>query len=261
MQTLGDAAKDILETADFYTKAEKTFSYYNAWHDNGLIALPSDNLPDFPSRLDKPEMLPPNKMPKRTRGEKGRLVLLHALTHIELNAIDLAWDILGRVWTYIMPKEFYSDWLQIAYEEASHFKMLANRLKDFNLQYGDFVAHNSLWEAAYKTKDDLAGRLAVVPMVLEARGLDVTPSMIKDFANHKDTETSKILETIYNDEIGHVATGLKWFRYIADIEQQDETVFFHIQLKKYYKGSPKPPFNDEARLKAGMKEEFYKYVN
>ena len=152
-------------------------------------------------------------MPKRRAfgSPAGRIALLHALAHIELNAIDLGWDIVARFSSEALPRAFFDDWVGVASEEAVHFELLARRLGDFGARYGDLPAHDGLWEAAAATADDLLARLAVVPLVLEARGLDVTPEMAARLERVGDPESAALLRRIYRDEIGHVAAGVRWF--------------------------------------------------
>ena len=151
-------------------------------------------------------------MPRRRNfgSQAGRIALIHALAHIELNAIDLAWDIIARFHDNRLPRAFYDDWVGVAAEEAEHFALLADRLAALGAAYGDLPAHDGLWEAAAATAHDLLARLAIVPLVLEARGLDVTPEMILRLERADDTASAAILGRIYQDEIGHVAVGMRW---------------------------------------------------
>lgn len=250
---------EVLETNCPYQKADKTI-FASDGYKNGIFKLKAicEIPPDYPARTEKPELISPSRMPKRSTGEKGMVKLLHALAHIELNAIDLAWDMLVRFGDReTMPKEFFEDWLKVAYEESLHFKMLAQRLKDFNAEYGDFPAHSGLWEAAEKTKDNLGARLAVVPMVLEARGLDVTPKMIEQLQSAGDIKTSDLLKRIYNDEITHVYIGVKWFEYVVKSPISEAVHIFHNYLREFFRGKLIPPFNIPARDKAMMPQKFY----
>jgi len=256
--TLGQAAVDVLTTADAAAKARRTQCHAAAWRagrlDWSFDALP----PDRPARPLHPELLPPNRMPKRGKAGSlaARVALLHALAHIELNAIDLAWDLLARFGAE-MPRPFADDWVRVADEEALHFLLLEQRLHDLGSHYGALPAHDGLWEAAQVTAHDLLARLAVVPQVLEARGLDVTPQTIERLERAEDTESAAILGRIYRDEIGHVAAGNRWFRHLCDRRGEPPAAAFHAAVKRYFRGDLKPPFNDPARLEAGLSPDFY----
>jgi uncharacterized ferritin-like protein (DUF455 family) len=198
-------------------------------------------------------------MPKRRAGGSlsGRVALLHALAHIELNAIDLAWDILARFATTELPREFCDDWVAVAAEEAEHHALLAERLACFGAAYGDLPAHDGLWQAAEATAHDLLARLAVVPLVLEARGLDVTPAMIARLDRQGDEGSAAVLRRIYSDEIGHVAIGMRWFEFLCAREDLAPAQTYQALVRRYFKGELKPPFNDRARLAAGLAASFY----
>jgi uncharacterized ferritin-like protein (DUF455 family) len=198
-------------------------------------------------------------MPKRRAGGSpaGRIALLHALAHIELNAIDLAWDIIARFAATALPREFYDDWITVAAEEAEHHALLAERLGAFGAAYGDLPAHDGLWQAAEATSHDLLARLAVVPLVLEARGLDVTPAMIARLDRLGDGESAAVLRRIYGDEIGHVATGMRWFEFLCRRDALPPMETYHALVRRYFKGALKPPFNEEARAAAGFAACFY----
>ncbi len=177
------------------------------------MALGEAKPPPRPARPERPSLRPPKEMAKRRAfgSQAGRIALLHALAHIELNAIDLAWDLVARFAGEKLPRAFFDDWVEVAAEEACHFELLVGRLTELGAGYGDLPAHDGLWEAAAATADDLLARLAVVPLVLEARGLDVTPEMAARLERVGDAKSAAILHHIYRDEIGHVATGLRWF--------------------------------------------------
>ena len=165
--------------------------------------------PVRPSRPNKPELLAPKHVPRRriSTGKTSRVALLHAIAHIELNAIDLALDMAGRYATYGLPFDFVRDWLFVANDEAKHFMLVSNRLESLDSFYGALPAHDGLWEAALATRDDLAGRFAIAPLVLEARGLDVTPQLIDKVKSVGDEASAEILQIIMEDKVGHVATG------------------------------------------------------
>ncbi len=197
-------------------------------------------------------------MPKRGRAgsPRARFALLHALAHIAFNAIDLAADMAGR-FGHLMPPGFASDWFRIAAEEAAHFAMLAELLAEQGGSYGDLPAHDGLWEAARATSHDLAARLAVVPQVLEARGLDVTPAMIARFRALGDARAADVLARILNDEIGHVAAGNRWFRQVVGDSSGEAVQRFHVLVRAHFRGGLKPPFNDSARAEAGLATDWY----
>lgn len=218
--------------------------------------------PKRPGRPDKPILLPPSEVPKRPlNSARGRKALIHAIAHIELNAIDLALDIIVRFANMNIPRSFFDGWVMVAEEEAKHFTLLRERLADFDLEYGDLPAHDGLWEAAGETGHDLGARLAVVPMVLEARGLDVTPPMIKKLRSVGDDKTANIFEIIYEDEKGHVAVGAKWFRYLCNKEGKDPAETFRKLVQRHFRGSLKPPFNDRARSSNGITPLFYRNLS
>jgi len=258
MKTLGEAAVEVLKTTDPVEKAAKSIIFATQWREGSLSPETRAPAPDRPGRPDKPELLSPKEMPKRGKGgsDANRIALFHAIAHIEFNAIDLAWDMVARFGEG-MPGEFLDDWVSVAADEARHFTLLSGHLATLGAKYGDLPAHDGLWQAAYETKDDLLARLAVVPLVLEARGLDVTPGMITRFKNFGDQEGAEILETIYAEEIDHVKAGAKWFRFVCKREGKDPAKTFHAMVKKYFKGKLKPPFNEKARDLAGLQAEFY----
>ena len=256
--TLGQAATDVLTTADATEKARRSQRHAEAWRAGQLDWAFDAPPPARPARPAQPELLPPNRMPKRGKAgsEAARLALLHALAHIELNAIDLAWDLLARFGAE-MPRGFADDWVRVADEEALHFLLLEKRLRDLGSCYGALPAHDGLWEAAQVTAHDVVARLAVVPQVLEARGLDVTPQTIERLERAEDPESAAILARIYRDEIGHVAAGNRWFRHMCDVLGKPPAETFHEAVRRYFRGGLKPPFNDPARLEAGLSPEFY----
>ena len=202
---------------------------------------------------------PPRDMPRRRNfgSPAGRVALLHALAHIELNAIDLAWDLVARFSDAGLPRAFFDDWLGVAAEEAEHFALLAARLDALGSAYGALPAHDGLWEAASATAHDLIARLAIVPLVLEARGLDVTPEMIRRLERAGDPESAAILARVYQDEIGHVAVGVRWFDRLCRERGLDPQAAFHDRVRRYFSGALKPPFNREARDQAGFPAAYY----
>jgi uncharacterized ferritin-like protein (DUF455 family) len=212
-----------------------------------------------PARPQHPQLLPPRQMPKRRNfgSVASRIALLHALAHIELNAIDLAWDIVARFAASGMPDAFFDDWVCVAADEARHFQLLSVRLDELGASYGDLPAHDGLWEAAIATAGDLLARLAVVPLVLEARGLDVTPAMIVRLDHAGDPQSAAILRLIYEQEIGHVAIGRRWFDFLCAADGLDPAPVFHDRVRRFFRGELKPPFNRAARDAAGFPAEYY----
>lgn len=216
-------------------------------------------LPFRPGRPAKPELIPPRHMEKRSLHTlKGRIALLHALAHIELNAVDLALDIVARFTTERVPHSFFDGWMQVAFEEAKHFRLVRDRLRELGADYGDLPAHDGLWQAAHDTRNDLTARLAVVPLILEARGLDVTPTLQAKMRETGDHASTDILDIIYNDEKGHVAVGAKWFRFLCAREKKDPSVAFKELVRLNFRSPLKPPFNDVARAEAGLTPSFYR---
>lgn len=257
-----DFAYKIVSSADLAEKVELAKKAAKAWHKRklslGLRSHPR-KMPARPGRPERPVLLPPKQMPKRSiSGMKGRIALLHSLAHIELNAIDMTWDLIARFsWTQI-PALFFDNWVRVGVEEAKHFELLSNRLLELGAAYGDLPAHDGLWQTAQDTGEDLLARIAIVPLVLEARGLDVTPNMIKKMYASDDKASARILEIIYKDEKHHVAFGYKWFRYLCEREGRVPEPTFHSIVRKHFRGQIKPPFNDKARSEAGLTPGFYK---
>jgi len=215
-------------------------------------------MPDRPARPDQPELLPPNRMPKRGKGGSpaNRVALIHAIAHIEFVAIDLAFDLVGRFGAHF-PRAFADDWMRVASEEAMHFAILDRRLRQLGSFYGALPAHDGLWEAAETTAHDPLARLAIVPMVLEARGLDITPQTIARFESTKDAKTARILSRILQDEVRHVAAGVRWFAQACVIRGDSPANAWRALVATHFRGVLKPPFNDSARAAAGLTKEFY----
>ncbi|WP_374389357.1 ferritin-like domain-containing protein [Sandaracinobacter sp.] len=258
-ETLRDACVEVLLTAGADAKAEAAMRLNLRWK-AGVISLSEAGaaVPDRPARPARPALLPPAAMPKRKRAgsPRARFALLHALAHIELNAIDLAVDLVAR-WGAGMPPAFTGDWLQIADEEARHFMLLQGLLRGAGGCYGDLPAHDGLWEAALVTAHDLEARLAVVPQVLEARGLDVTPVMIERFEALGDAAAAAVLAQILADEIGHVEAGNRWFRKLCAESVSEPSARFRALVEQHFRGAVKPPFNDSARRQAGLTTDWY----
>lgn len=207
-----------------------------------------------PGRPERPVLVPPARVPRRGTGTpEGRAALLHAIAHIEFNAINLALDAVARYAG--MPAAYYRDWWRVAVEEAQHFSLLIAHLATLGHDYGDFPAHDGLWEAARKTADDCLARMALVPRVLEARGLDVTPGMRARLVAAGDTRASAILDVILREEIGHVAIGNRWFKHLCAERGLDPASAFRDACARYGQSLPRPPFNVEARLAGGFTRE------
>jgi uncharacterized ferritin-like protein (DUF455 family) len=206
---------------------------------------------DVPGRPDHPVLVHPSQLKTRAVGTlEGRAGLIHALTHIEANAINLALDMLWRFAD--MPTDFYHDWWRVAQEEALHFKMLNAHLTSLGFAYGDFPAHDGLWDMAERTKDDVMARLALVPRTLEARGLDATPAVRNRLVSVGDQEGARILDIVLRDEIGHVAIGNRWYRYVCRQRRLDPVEEYKNLILRYCAPVLKGPFNIEARRKAGF---------
>jgi uncharacterized ferritin-like protein (DUF455 family) len=261
-QSLAEMAVEVLTTAEGRAKAALSRRHAARWQAARAAGRPLPigraSPPDFPARPEKPDLLPPREVPRRRPGSpQGRIALLHALAHIELNAVDLHWDIIARFTDQPMPLGFYDDWVKAADEESKHFTLLSDVLEGMGSYYGALPAHAGMWRAASDTADDLPGRLAVVPMVLEARGLDVTPGMIEIFRKAGEAPALAALEVIYAEEVGHVAYGSKWFNWLCGRAGEDPKEAFHALVRRYFHGALKPPFNEEKRAEAGLPPDFY----
>lgn len=257
--TLAERAVEVLNTPDARAKTALAREHAAAWFAaEGTMPVGLASPPDRPARPDRPVLLPPRDVPRRRTGTaEGRLALLHAVAHIELNAVDLHWDIVARFAHVPMPRSFYDDWVRAADEEAKHFNLLADCLEANGSHYGALPAHAFMWRAAEDTAGDLLARLAVVPMVLEARGLDVTPAMVEVFRKAGDAGAVAALETIYAEEVGHVAYGQKWFNFLCGRHELDPRETFHALVRRHFHGALKPPFNEEKRAEAGIPPDFY----
>jgi uncharacterized ferritin-like protein (DUF455 family) len=204
-----------------------------------------------PGRPARPRLVAPRDLPQRglASGE-GRAALVHAVAHIEFNAINLAWDAVHRFRG--MPADFYRDWVAVASDEARHYRMLAARLHELGHAYGDFDAHDGLWDMAMRTRGSCLARMALVPRVLEARGLDVTPGMIARLLAVGDEATAAILRVILAEEVAHVAAGSRWFRWCCTRKGVDPRATFRELLASHLRGSLRGPFNTTARIEAGF---------
>ena len=256
--SLTGAAFAVLNAAEPFDKVRLTYDYARKWRGGEISRIGDTRPPNRPARPAKPELCSPGDMPKRsTGGGKRRVNLIHAIAHIELNAIDLAWDAVARFADLDLPKAFYDDWVQVAEDEARHFEMLQKRLTELDASYGDQPAHDGLWEAAVSTADDVLARLSLVPMVLEARGVDTTPATVHRLRANGDDATADIMQQIGDEEVAHVAAGVRWFEHICANRSLEPIQTFHTLVAKYFKGRLKPPFNKDARDQAGMAHEYY----
>jgi len=252
---LFSAARQCLDCADPQQKVALTTALANHFAAGQLDCTDSSSpLPIAnPGRPPRPLLVDPRHLPQRKLGSiEGRVALIHAVAHIEFNAINLALDAVYRFRG--LPLEYYSDWIRIAADEARHFSLLSVRLAELGYAYGDFDAHDGLWEMAVKTADSCLARMALVPRVLEARGLDVTPGMITRLRAVGDLQTVVILEVILDEEVAHVAAGSRWFAWCCAQIGADPANTFDELLAIHLRGSLRGPFNTEARLRAGFSE-------
>jgi uncharacterized ferritin-like protein (DUF455 family) len=256
MSGLFEAAKRCIECAAPEAKAALTREAFEALRGGRLTLCDDGGQPEpigVPGRPAKPRLVMPREVPQRGLGtDEGRAALVHAVAHIEFNAINLAWDAVYRFRG--MPGDYYHDWVSVAHDESRHFTMLSARLAQLGHAYGDFDAHNGLWEMAMKTADSCLARMALVPRVLEARGLDVTPGMIARLRSVGDDATAGILEVILREEVPHVAAGTRWFRFCCGREGRDPDAAFHALLAEFVPTGLRGPFNLDARRAAGFAE-------
>lgn len=254
-QNLFEIAQECILTADVAHKIHLTQVAAQAWQRQQLAVhanLPAEPIlhPGQPVQL---QLVTPKFVPKRTlNSREGLIALLHALAHIEFNAINLAWDAVYRFRD--LPEQFYTDWIEVAQQESEHFCLLNEQLQRLDCQYGELPAHNGLWEMAIDTTEDVMVRMALVPRVLEARGLDATPEIIAKLRHKGETRFIEILEIILREEIDHVAKGTRWFHFCCQTRQLDpQSTFLHL-IDQHFKGQLKGNFNREARLAAGFTE-------
>lgn len=254
-QNIFSTAEICLQTADIDTKLALSREAGLACRQGRLDFASADEpkpigaarFPERPPRVD------PRDLPRRSINTlEGRIALLHAVAHIEFSAIQLAWDHLYRFRG--LPEAYYRDWLGVAAEEAEHFALVRERLRELGADYGDLPAHGGLWSIAEDTAYDVAARMALVPRFMEARGLDVTPGMIERLRQVGDTRSVEILERILQDEIGHVALGTEWFRWICGQRGIDPEAEYFALVERHLKGQARGPFNAELRRRAGFSE-------
>lgn len=259
--TLTERTRHCLALADPDEKIAALEVLHTNWQQGNVplaSAEPTQSL-DTPGRPEKPTLVPPQDVPRRKLGTpEGHAALLHAITHIEFNAINLALDAAYRF--HGLPHNYYNDWLQVAFEEAYHFRLLREHLRTLGYDYGSFNAHDGLWEMAAKTTHDPLHRMALVPRLLEARGLDASPAIIAKLRQIGDARGAQVLEIILRDEIGHVRIGNRWYEYFCAKRGVNPAQEFQKLLKEYGASKPRPPFHSEARRAAGFSDEELLYL-
>lgn len=272
--SLRQRALDALRTADPDRKMARTHAL---WADLTAVAAAGGDLAAalaphealscdeslLPGRPTRPVLVPPTRLAQRSPfTPEGLAALIHAIVHIEFNAIDLGLD---AVWRFAgMPTDFYRDWLRVADEEASHFALLRNELHELGHAYGDFPAHNGLWEMCVKTRQDIVARMALVPRTLEARGLDATPliqARLRKVGSPAALRTVAALDIILRDEVGHVAIGNHWYGWLCRREGLEPLSHYRVLARHHEAPRPRPPFNEEARQRAGFTEEEMAYLH
>ncbi|NRR30472.1 ferritin-like domain-containing protein [Oxalobacteraceae bacterium] len=256
LELRANALQCLLET-DPVAKAAAVAAMAEAFL-TGAVEVNCSGMPPvtgtIPGRPVKPDLVPPRLVGRRSMTTvEGRAMLVHALSHIEFNAVNLALDALWRFPG--LPTEYYTDWLRVAKEEAIHFSMLTEHLQVLGFQYGDFPAHDSLWEMVERTREDVVARMALVPRTLEARGLDAIPPLRAKLAQAGDLAAAKILDRILEDEIGHVEIGNRWYRYLCDLQGLEPRATYDVLAARYRAPALKGPFNFEARRLAGFTEQ------
>ena len=257
--TLHEAARRCLDAASPDDKVAATFAAADAFA-RGQLSIPADAPPPEPIRMpgrpDRPRLVHPRELPKRGFGtDEGRAAFIHAIAHIEFNAINLALD---AVWRFDgMPRTYYQDWMRVAAEEAKHFRLLRDHLRSQGHDYGDFPAHQGLWTMCEKTRHDVLARMALVPRTLEARGLDATPQIqakLRQVGTPDALAAVAILDVILHDEVGHVAIGNHWYRWLCERAGQDPETLYGTLVQRYEAPRLKPPFNESARRSAGFSD-------
>ena len=258
MPELRQSALELLASPDPQLKVSGIRQLFDAYHAGQAILNVDVDLDAgmlcIPGRPQKPDLVPPLEVPKRAMNtDQGRASLLHSLAHIEFNAMNLALD---AIWRFKgMPASYYEDWLKVTKEEAYHFSLLEAYLKQMGYMYGDFLAHNSLWEMVERTTDAVIARMALVPRTMEARGLDAVPMIRERFKQIKDVQAVEILEIILKDEIGHVLIGNKWFNFLCEKNNLSAITTYKELARKYRAPVLRGPFNLEGRKQAGFTNE------
>lgn len=256
MESIFAHAKACIEARDPDQKMALSRAAVRAWNDGRLSledACPPESIGD-PGRPDRPVLVAPRDVPRRSpHTPGGRAALIHALTHIEFNAVNLHWDAVYRFRG--MPRAYYDDWIRVADDEVRHFELLRDRLRELGHDYGDFAAHNGLWEMALKTAHDPMARMATVPRALEARALDAVPTILERLRSAGDTRTVELLEVILRDEEEHVAAGSRWLHYLCEQQGLDMEQTYRRLLERYMPGSAlRGPLQRAARLRVGFSE-------
>ena len=258
MLELRETALAILANTDVQSKVGQLSELFEEYQAGRVDLNPSSNLDSqdlhLPGRPAKPDLVAPKWVPKRKMDTvEGRSILWHSLAHIEFNAMNLALD---AIWRFPnMPKAYYEDWLKVAKEESYHFSLVNAHMQSFGFSYGDFPAHNSLWEMVERTTDSVIARMALVPRTMEARGLDAVPEIRDRFKQIKDARAVEILEIILHDEIGHVLVGNRWFNFLCANEGLSPITTYRELAEKYRAPTLRGPFNFEAREQAGFTSE------
>lgn len=258
MLELRETSLAILANTDVQSKVSRLLDLFDEYQVDRITVNPSSNFDShelcLPGRPAKPELVAPKFVPKRKMDTvEGRAILWHSLAHIEFNAMNLALD---AIWRFPnMPKAYYEDWLRVAKEEAYHFSLINAHLQFFGFSYGDFPAHNSLWEMVERTSDSVIARMALVPRTMEARGLDAVPEICERFKQIKDERAVEILEIILHDEIGHVLVGNRWFNFLCANENLSPITTYRDLAEKYRAPTLRGPFNFDAREQAGFTSE------
>lgn len=258
MLELREAALAILADTNPQAKVNQLFSLFEDYFSEHIAINLSGNFDSqnlhLPGRPKRPDLVAPKFVPKRKMDTvEGRAILWHSLAHIEFNAMNLALD---AIWRFPnMPQAYYEDWLKVAKEESYHFSLISAHLQSFGFSYGDFPAHNSLWEMVERTSDSVIARMALVPRTMEARGLDAVPEIRDRFKQIKDDRAVEILEIILRDEIGHVLVGNRWFNFLCANENLSPIVTYRELADKYRAPTLRGPFNFEAREQAGFTSE------
>ena len=254
MESLFFRLAAALATPDISSKLTLTASLADDWKAGRLDWRDPTPVDLVCGRPEKPELVPPKLVPQRSpTTEEGRARLLHAIVHIEFSAINLALDHAARFRG--LPEQYYTDWIGVAADEAYHFSILRERLNSLGYDYGDFPAHAGLWEMAMKTADDPLARMALVPRLLEARGLDATPPIQRRLEQVGDEASARVLDIILRDEIGHVAIGNHWYRWLCEREGLDPVAHYGVLVERYQAPRLYPPFNAAARRRAGFTDE------
>ncbi|MFP3873316.1 MAG: ferritin-like domain-containing protein [Thiohalophilus sp.] len=256
-----DEAEACLRACDPDAKLQQTRAVAAAWQAGQLGCTAGDQgaLLSEPGRPARPELVAPRELPARsTATGAGRAALIHSICHIEFNAINLAWDAVYRFRQ--LPQAYYTDWIKVAREEAYHFSLLRDHLRHLGYDYGDFPAHNGLWEMCLQTAHDPLVRMALVPRVLEARGLDVTPGIMRKLQQSGDDNAVDLLRIIQRDEVGHVAIGSRWFRYLCEQRALEPEATFRELFNQYMPGGGRGPLDRASRLEAGFSEAELDYI-